>query len=181
MAQRNWWPNGNAEHVFEKAGLGKAPFRLVGFEVRVGPITLENGVTVGSPGQPMGTCDYCGMGIKDCYIIQSSDGGSQFVVGSTCVGKTGDAGLKRQVNAEARRIKRERKAIKDQARIKAAREKMDDPEVEAFLRSQQSPNYKIRPADTAWDWASFMMEYAGVTGRIKVCRYMDKVFGKEVA
>ena len=74
-------------HPFEDAGLGVAPFRFVGVENRVGPISLGNGVTVGAPGQPMGVCDYCSQGIKECCIIQDSTG-KTFVVGNVCVGKT---------------------------------------------------------------------------------------------
>jgi hypothetical protein len=50
-------------HIFERAGLAKAPFRYVGSTYRVGPIRfIDKGVEVrvGSPGQPMGTCDYFG-------------------------------------------------------------------------------------------------------------------------
>lgn len=78
-------------HPFESAGLGIAPFRYLGCETRVGPLRyVERGVEVevGRPGQPMGTCDLCGMGIKYCHLIKSSDGKS-FVVGSDCVEKLG--------------------------------------------------------------------------------------------
>ncbi len=56
-------PSNNAKesgpmHPFESAGLGKAPFRFAGCESRIGPITLADSITqIGSPGQPMGTCD----------------------------------------------------------------------------------------------------------------------------
>ncbi len=98
-------------HVFEAAGLGKAPFTWVGyFEDRGGKqMTTANGlvVTVGSPGQPMGTCDYCGTAIAICCRIQSSDGKS-FIVGSDCVAKTNDAGLKAQVDQMKAKLTREK-------------------------------------------------------------------------
>ncbi len=87
-------------HVFESAGLGKAPFTWVGYhEERGGKVTEINGVTVtvGAPGQPLGTCAFCGTGIAICCEIVSADGKS-FVVGSDCVLKTGDKGLKVQVD-----------------------------------------------------------------------------------
>lgn len=79
----------NNIHPFESAGLGTAPFRYLGCETRVGPLRyVERGVEVevGSPGQPMGTCALCGMGIKYCHMIKGSCG-TMFVVGSDCVEK----------------------------------------------------------------------------------------------
>lgn len=87
-------------HKFEEAGLGKAPFQVVGVHEERGPkVTYIDGIRCesGAPGQPVGTCDYCGTGIADCYEIRSSDG-KEFVVGSDCVAKTGDAGLKTKVD-----------------------------------------------------------------------------------
>jgi hypothetical protein len=87
-------------HVFETAGLGKAPFKFVGYYVDRGrTYTTPQGltVTVGAPGQPTGTCDYCTKNIAHCFQIESADG-KKFVVGSECVMKTGDAGLKGEVN-----------------------------------------------------------------------------------
>lgn len=79
-------------HVFSRSKLGLPPFRCIGVYQDVGPKTLSDGSQVGSAGQSMGVCDHCGTGIRDCYQIKSSDGKS-FVVGSSCVEKTGDAGL----------------------------------------------------------------------------------------
>ena len=79
-------------HVFTRSNLGSAPFRCVGVFQQVGPIVLSDGTQVGSPGQAMGVCAHCGTGIADCYQIKSADG-KVFVVGSSCVEKTGDAGL----------------------------------------------------------------------------------------
>tara|TARA_R110002126_G_scaffold226772_7_gene371470 strand:+ start:156 stop:683 length:528 start_codon:yes stop_codon:yes gene_type:complete len=79
-------------HVFTRSKLGSAPFRCVGVFQQVGPIVLSDGTQVGSPGQAMGVCAHCGTGIADCYQIKSADG-KTFVVGSSCVEKTGDAGL----------------------------------------------------------------------------------------
>lgn len=83
-------------HAFEKAGLGAAPFKFVGCYEDRGPKVIghQGGctITVGSPGQPMGTCKYCGQGILVCCVIRSSDG-KEFTVGSDCVARTGDAGI----------------------------------------------------------------------------------------
>ena len=79
-------------HVFTRSNLGAAPFFCVGVYQKVGPIMMADGSEIGSPGQAMGICAHCGTGIADCYIIRSADG-KQFDVGSSCVEKTGDAGL----------------------------------------------------------------------------------------
>jgi hypothetical protein len=87
------------QHVFERSGLGNAPYRLVDVYSDVGPKkSFIGGVTVevGYPGQSMGRCDHCGTAIGTCYKIKSSDGKS-FVVGSSCVEKSGDTGLIKSV------------------------------------------------------------------------------------
>lgn len=61
-------------HTFEQAGLGKAPFRFVGMFEKRGPIPCPDGTMIGAPGQPMGTCDFCGNGIAQCCQIESADG-----------------------------------------------------------------------------------------------------------
>lgn len=94
-------------HPFEKAGLGKAPFRCVGVETKVGPIVTPDGTTIGSPGQPMGSCQYCGTGISDCFWIVSADN-KRFYVGCDCVRKTADEGstLLTQVEAAYKKLKK---------------------------------------------------------------------------
>lgn len=94
-------------HVFEAAGLGKAPFAFIACYEDRGPKAMGNGVTVGAPGQPMGTCAYCGTGIAYCCQIESSDG-KTFVVGTDCVAKTGDAGLKAKVDEVKAKLTREK-------------------------------------------------------------------------
>jgi len=89
-------------HAFERAGLGKAPFRCIGVEEKRGPITLPNGLQVGAPGQAMGTCAFCSQGIAECYLIQNADK-KQFTVGCDCVRKTGDAGMRKAINMHVRR------------------------------------------------------------------------------
>lgn len=115
-------------HPFEAAGLGLAPFRCVGIVHRVGPIKTEiNGVTFecGAPGQPMGSCKYCGTGIADCYVIRSADG-KQFDVGCDCVAKL--ANKNNATTSEAIRdfdkVKREHEREKRAIRSEARREKL---------------------------------------------------------
>ncbi len=93
-------------HPFERAGLGKAPFRCVA-------VTTNWWVSgCGTVRKPGGSCDYCGTGILYEYHIVGADG-STFKVGSDCVAKTGGHqhvdGFKREKSkllAEKRSAKR---------------------------------------------------------------------------
>lgn len=99
----------NIIHKFEKAGLGKAPFRIVGFEQKTYQACL------GAPMQVGGSCDYCGTGIVDMFWLRGIDNGEPFKVGSSCVYKTGDAGLiipaKNKINALKRQARHQKEAI----------------------------------------------------------------------
>jgi len=163
-------------HVFEKAGLGKAPFRLVGMTVEVGPYKWFDpkypGVMMecGAPGQPMGTCRYCGQGIKDCYWIKSADE-KRFMVGCICVNKTGDTGLTSPVNDKARALKLERRHEAEEKRIAAGRVLFDKPEVRKVLDAMTSPTPYNK---TALGWVEWMLANAGNAGRIRACRVVEK-------
>lgn len=100
------------QHPFERGGLGKAPYRCVGLVVRTYKAASD------APEQVGGACDYCGQGIKYQFIIRGADG-SEFKVGSSCVGKV-DRALAREVGARKRAYHREEKA---RARLASARER----------------------------------------------------------
>lgn len=85
-------PDKRPAHVFERAGFGKAPFRLVAVREE----TYQSHHS--APVQPAGTCDYCQNGILIVCIIRSSDG-HYAGVGSDCIRKHGDAGLRRDSQA----------------------------------------------------------------------------------
>lgn len=108
----------NAIHVFEKAGLGKAPFHVSGFHVS------KYQACPGAPIQCGTSCDYCGTGIMNVFEIKDSNG-KGFKVGCDCVAKTGDAGLMggvKRIQREARKVKRETIARERFDRIKRTRE-----------------------------------------------------------
>lgn len=75
-------------HLFEQAGLGKAPFYYVG----------------DAEANPCISCDYCSHAIKAVFMVQSSDG-KTFRVGSDCIFKVGDAGLRVKVDQAIRQQK----------------------------------------------------------------------------
>ena len=74
-------------HAFEKAGLGTAPFRCVGM-MTVRPQDACEAAR--DTGLSVCCCNYCGTGIIHNFIIRGATG-RHFVVGSDCVGRTGDA------------------------------------------------------------------------------------------
>lgn len=108
-------------HPFELAGLGKAPFRVVGFSVR------KYQACQGAPVQPGASCDYCGTGIMNVFEILSSDA-RKFVVGCDCVAKTGDVKLIAEVKAS----QAERRAAAKQARNVARAEARKSTAAERF-------------------------------------------------
>ena len=164
----------NQIHKFEAAGCGVAPFRVVGVETRVGPMPCFDedgrripGMTVGSPGQPMGMCDYCGECLVECWIIQGADG-KKFIVGSTCVGKAGDEGLRRGMAPHKRKLKHAR----DDKRIAAAVELLwEDAQVRDALKAQGHPDG--REFETLLDWCEFQVGNAGRSGKVKAARKIE--------
>jgi hypothetical protein len=176
-----------SRHPFEQAGLGVAPFRCIGVEYRVGPIrsVTADGITVeiGSAGQPMGACEYCGQGIAECCVIQDANG-KRFVVGNQCVAKAyRDYGFAKPDS----KLERERKDALRAAR--ADRERTisaelswrlaNDAELIATLTAKPHPmGFKNRSTGeplTLLDWARWMMANAGASGRTKVRRAIDKL------
>jgi len=167
-------------HTFEKAGLGKAPFRYIGCTHRVGPIRIpqKDGTTleIGSPGQPMGSCAYCGQGIADCCEIKSADG-KLFIVGNVCVGKTYDAGLINKVKREIGRARSARRKEGEALRILEAK-KAFKANREVFEALPHSRGFKCRDTGTALtaaDEIDWLLSNAGHTGKFKVTKKIEKV------
>lgn len=165
--------DGTAEHVFERAKLGKAPFRFVGIYEKRGPITLSDGSQCGADGQPMGICEYCGRGIAICCQIVSADG-KRFVVGSDCVARTGDAGLVRQFknSKELREFNRQARVVKAKADKEFVTDAIEKHAAE--LMAVASPN-SWRASDTGLDYCRFMLRCAGAAGLAKVAAFVRRV------
>lgn len=149
------------EHKFEARGLGKAPFVCVGSEYKVVTIGVIPPVIV----KPGATCDYCGTAISNVFNIRSADN-KRFHVGSECVNKTGDAGLIRKVNAEAKKIK--------DAKLNSAFEKL-------FANSSAIEQLALTPHPKGWegktflDYADWMYNNAGAAGRTKLLKEINSV------
>lgn len=145
-------------HVFEHAGLGRAPFRVVGHTVE------KFQAHPGAPVKAGTSCDYCGTAIADTYWIKSADG-KKFKVGSDCVFRTGDTRLRRQVNE----VKRKARHASQDAKIDGVKERLADPVVREALAAKPHPvPYMAKSGKTLLDWADWMMGHAGRSGKVKV-------------
>lgn len=137
-------------HAFEKAGLGKAPFRCVGMAsipstglLEANPDAYNNAMKMLPNDVGCGTCDFCGTAIMHNFIIKGSgEGDRRFVVGSDCVARTGDAGLVKLVRAE---------------RLKIVREKREASR--AMKRAEREALWATERAARA---SAFAIEYAGL-------------------
>ena len=125
-------------HAFEKSGLGTAPFYCVGMCEIPSTSLAEHNPTAYAMAMAdlprdlsIGSCAYCGMGIKYNFIVKGATG-RRFVVGSECVNRTGDAGLVKAVKGERTRIAREKR---DMRRSQAAAERKAAYEAERKARA----------------------------------------------
>jgi hypothetical protein len=172
-------------HPWEKAGLGKAPFRWMGVSRKVGPVRIidKDGLEwqIGAPGQPMGTCDFCGQGIAECHAIRSADG-KDFTVGCDCVRKVYVKGERvlTQVEKASRDLRNEKarkrcaaKADESKAELAAL---MADESLRAKLAAKPSAYaWKAAQGGTALDDAEFLAGGCGHTGRVKLIKSLKSV------
>lgn len=166
------------QHPFEQRGLGLAPFRLVTVYEKRGPIDLGNGHMVGAPGQPMGTCDYCGTGIAICCVIESSDG-QRFEVGSDCVRKTYSKGekVRDEVETTVRQLRATKQREAFMEKVTAARSRcLFDDALRAALDARPHPNHwQAEKGHTRLSWALWMLANAGTEGRKDVLWYIEQI------
>ena len=157
-------------HVFEKAGLGKAPFRLVGLETTSDRIALNherqsNGLTY-TPNYCT-SCAYCATAIMDAYIIQSSDG-KRFKVGCECVKKTGDLGIILAVKTAKAKKDREYRHAREACKLREGAELMADQRVRDFLsKYPHSKEWAAARGDTLLDEITWLIKNSGVSGTLR--------------
>jgi hypothetical protein len=158
-------PDKEMLHKFERAGLGKGPFRFIG--------ARENWYSAG-PGhkQPGGSCDFCGNGIANEFWFKSADG-KQFKVGSECFHKSGD-----KVNVSAvHKAKVDMDRDKRHAREKAKLE-IGEPlfmQVLAAAKDKPHPNdYFAKQGKTLADYLEYLWKASGTTGKLKLIRQWVK-------
>jgi hypothetical protein len=157
-------------HRFERAGLGKAPYKFLG---------LTKSLFQAAPGAPVkagSSCDFCGTAIVDCCNFQSADG-KHFHVGTDCVRKVGDAGLVRKV-AQAETAARKERTAK---RIAAAFDRLYDPELREVLASKPHPVLIMaNKGHTLLDMVNWNADNAGMSGLLRAAQAIEAAI-KEIA
>jgi hypothetical protein len=156
-------------HRFEAAGLGLAPFKVVGFHQEK---------FQAAPGEPIragGSCDYCGTGIMDCFDIVSSDG-KRFKVGSDCVYKTCSGKLVTVVRSMVNKKKLEARHASEAKRIAAFVATLATEAVRATLAAMPHPRkYWADQGQTLLDSVEWFMSNAGNSGKLKTARMVTKI------
>lgn len=103
-------PEAIGGHVFERAGLGPAPYVFLGMFEKVFQ------AVPGAPKQPGTNCHYCGTGIMYAYELRAANG-HKFHVGCDCIDKSGDAGLIHayKTSPQHRALQANKRRAKDEA------------------------------------------------------------------
>ena len=148
-------------HVFDRAGLGKPPYKFIGF------VTKKYQACQGAPVQPGACCDYCGQGIMYVCQLESADK-KHFEVGCDCIRRAGDAGLLRAYKnrPEVRAMNRAKAADRDQRVIAEWNAIMADDAAKQKLWAKEVPSYRggMEP------WGAFALRawsYCGASGRAR--------------
>lgn len=133
-------------HKWTDAGLGSAPLRVVGMIHHPSPESYGQNVAgynnavkaaheqAKAYGVTLCTCDYCGTGIMNNYVVKNAEG-KAFVVGCDCVAKTDDT----RVISQAKNLKRihDRK-LRDERRKREQAERV--AKYEAEMETQRERN-----------------------------------------
>lgn len=154
-----------ARHPFDRAGLGKPPYRFLGYECKTFRATPDSPLQVG------GSCDYCGTGIMHTFYIQSADG-KRFHVGCDCVEKISKAAKdypsQRELDVALRKHKLDLRHAREEETIKAGRELLARPGVSERLATLPHPyKWQADKGATMADFVRWMLDHSGNAGQIK--------------
>lgn len=169
-------------HPFEKAGLGKAPFRYLG---------CTESKIVDYPGatpRPGTTCDFCGTAIMGVFFVGSADG-KRFKVGCDCIAKTERkdntadrkfcTAVEMEVKKRRNAMARERNAAKGAAATSELLAMLAEAEVIAKFSAMPHPNdYFAKQGKTYLDYANYMVNACGTSGRLALVKGMRAKLGR---
>lgn len=160
-------------HPFEKAGLGKAPFRYIG---AIDQPTNRDGMVICGTYKGVqvetkagGTCDYCGLAIINMYRVRSADGNT-FKVGCDC--------LKKVDIVNPATLKADIKKAKDNKadnRIADAKAQLETEAVQSALANKPHPApWGQAKGLTMLDYVRWMMSNAGRSGRTDAAKIIER-------
>lgn len=152
-------------HIFEAAGLGLAPYKLVRIEKRT--YQAYHGAAI----QPGACCQFCATGIVYLFWLQSSDK-KLFYVGSDCILKSGDAGLERVIAPFMAQHAKELRDEKDNYYITRFADylKNENPTYFSAMTGAHPNFYHARLGKTMGDYQKWCYEHAGKTSRARMAR-----------
>lgn len=157
-------------HKFTLAGLGQAPFKFTGMEEKT--YNPCPGAMMVVALQPGGTCAYCGTTIRYCYGIVSADG-IRSVVGSECINKAGDEGLKKKVALVERDMAADKRAAKANASLGALDAILADEEACAWLAWLPHPTPTFAAEGVCLgEYVSWMALHCGAAGRGRLLKFL---------
>lgn len=154
-------------HVFEH--LGKPPYKYTGFAelVFINPCT--------GAAKAGGSCDHCGTAIRNAFYFTSADG-KTFKVGSSCVNKSGDKGLRKFVSQETKKLKAQR----EQAELPLLRKQLAEliQEVQPKTSQMEHPNkHYASQGKTLHEYFAFCANGASATKARRMIRTLNRLKG----
>jgi hypothetical protein len=164
-----------AIHVFEKAGLGVAPYRFGGMFTIVKQGANTNafaGELIKYPKLEAGcgTCAFCGHAIMNVFVVVSADG-TRWGVGSSCIHKFGAANLVKTVKAAIREKQKARRKAKGDAARAELIACLDEPRIHGMPHSNA---HFAQQGKTFADEIQWFIDNAGATGLINLAALAKK-------
>lgn len=152
-------------HTFEH--LGKPPYKYAGFAELIFVCPGTGATKAG------GSCDHCGTAIRNAFYFTSADG-KKFKVGSSCVGKSGDKGLKKYVSKEQQKIKQEKDKA-DFPKIREALSKLIE-DTKPITTTMKHPFYSFASqGKTFHDYVTYCARQIGITKAKTLIRTLTKI------
>lgn len=157
------------KHAFEVAGLGKAPFRFIGFEYKTYKAHPD------APEQCGGSCDFCGTAIKNFCYIESADG-KRSKVGTNCISKVNETGIIKAYKSSPE-WRAHQAAIRNHKSQKSMEvlELLITDRLSAFPHPQGFKDFKTGAPLTLRDYALWMLDNAGHSGRQKAIAIINRI------
>jgi hypothetical protein len=175
-------------HPWEKAGLGKAPFRCTGVGREIYQAIPGD---PNCPVQPGAACAYCGQGIYNVCYIRSADN-QRFKVGIDCVRKLESARnhdlgsrdptyqLMRAAQEKISRLEREKRDERNARKTGELTALLDRADVQDSLRAKPHPTaWRAEQGATLFDYVTWMLKNAGTKGKLQLLKQVKKEIGVE--